>query len=165
VVSSHEPTRLYHASQRVWRSEDRGDTWTPISGDLTRDQDRMQLPIMGRRWSWDAGWDIYAMSVYNTISALAESPVDENVIYAGTDDGLIQITTDGGETWTETEAGSLRGVPDLAYVNDFEPSRFEGGHRLHGAGQSQIRRFRALPSALGQLWPQLADDHQWPARE
>ena len=127
VVSSHEPTRLYHASQRVWRSNDRGDTWTPISGDLTRNQDRMQLPIMGRQWSWDAGWDLYAMSVYNTISALAESPVDENVIYAGTDDGLIQITTDGGETWTETEAGDIRGVPDMAFVNDFEPSRFEAG--------------------------------------
>ena len=127
VVSSHQPTRLYHASQRVWRSNDRGDNWTPISGDLTRDEDRMQLPIMGRQWSWDAGWDVYAMSVYNTISALAESPVDENVIYAGTDDGLIQITTDGGETWTETETGDLRGVPDVAYVNDFEPSRFDAG--------------------------------------
>jgi len=127
VVSSHEPTRLYHASQRVWRSDDRGDNWTPISEDLTRDQDRMLLPIMGRQWSWDAGWDLYAMSVYNTISALAESPVDENVIYAGTDDGLIQVTTDGGETWTETEAGDLRGVPQFAYVNDFEPSRFEAG--------------------------------------
>lgn len=127
VVSSHQPTRLYHASQRVWRSEDRGDTWTPISGDLTRDQDRMLLPIMGRQWSWDAGWDLYAMSVYNTISALAESPLDENAIYAGTDDGLIQITTDGGETWTETEAGDIRGVPEMAYVNDFEPSRFDAG--------------------------------------
>lgn len=127
VVSSHQPTRVYHASQRVWRSDNRGDTWTPISGDLTRDEDRMQLPIMGRQWSWDAGWDLYAMSVYNTISALAESPVDENVIYAGTDDGLIQVTTDGGESWSETAAGSLRGVPDRAYVNDFEPSRFEAG--------------------------------------
>lgn len=127
VVSSHEPTRLYHASQRVWRSDDRGDTWTALSGDLTRDEDRMQLPIMGRQWSWDAGWDLYAMSVYNTISALAESPVDENVLYAGTDDGMIQVTTDGGANWTETAAGSLRGVPDRAYINDFEPSRFEAG--------------------------------------
>ncbi|WP_421790831.1 VPS10 domain-containing protein [Hyphobacterium sp.] len=127
VVSSHEPTRLYHGSQRVWRSDDRGDNWTPISGDLTRDESRMLLPIMGRQWSWDAGWDLLAMSRYNTISALAESPVDETVIYAGTDDGLIQITTDGGETWNRTEAGDLPGVPDLAYVNDFEPSRFEAG--------------------------------------
>ncbi len=125
VVSSHQPTRIYHASQRVWRSNDRGDSWTPISGDLTRDQDRMLLPIMGRQWSWDSGWDLYAMSVYNTISALAESPVDEAVIFAGTDDGLIQITTDGGENWTETESGDLPGVPDIAYINDFEPSRFD----------------------------------------
>lgn len=127
VVSSHQPKRLYHASQRVWRSDDRGDNWTPISGDLTRNQDRMLLPIMGRQWSWDAGWDLYAMSVYNTISALAESPVDENVIYAGTDDGLIQVSTDGGATWRKTETGDLRGVPDLSFVNDFEPSRFAAG--------------------------------------
>ena len=127
VVSSHEPTRLYHASQRVWRSNDRGDTWQAISGDLTRNEDRMLLPIMGRQWSWDAGWDLYAMSIYNTISALAESPVDANVIYAGTDDGLIQITRDGGESWDATETGRLRGVPDRAFINDFEPSRFDAG--------------------------------------
>jgi photosystem II stability/assembly factor-like uncharacterized protein len=125
MVSSHSPTRLYHGSQRVWRSDDRGDSWTALSGDLTRNQDRMQLPVMGRQWSWDAGWDIYAMSNYNTISAFGESPVDENILYAGTDDGLIQITTDGGENWREVEVGSLPGVPDTAYVNALYPDLYD----------------------------------------
>ncbi|MGD8414322.1 MAG: glycosyl hydrolase, partial [Candidatus Latescibacterota bacterium] len=58
LVSPHSPTRLYFASQRVWRSDDRGDSWTPISGDLTRDQERIALPIMGKTWSWDSPWDL-----------------------------------------------------------------------------------------------------------
>ena len=68
VVSAHDPKRLYFASQRVWRSDNRGDEWTAISGDLTRDQDRMILPLMGQTWSWDASWDMLAMSDYNTIT-------------------------------------------------------------------------------------------------
>ncbi|MBI1393602.1 MAG: glycosyl hydrolase [Alphaproteobacteria bacterium] len=117
-VSRHDPKRIYFASQRLWRSDDRGDSWTAVSGDLTRNQDRMQLPIMGRKWSWDAGWDFLAMSMYNTITSVGESPVDENVLYVGTDDGLIQATKDGGATWRKVPVGSLPGVPDTAFVND-----------------------------------------------
>lgn len=117
-VSAHDPKRLYFASQRLWRSDNRGDSWTPVSGDLTRDQDRMQLPIQGRQWSWDAGWDLLAMSVYNTITSIGESPLDENILYIGTDDGIIQSTNDGGQTWRRTEVGRLPGVPETAFVND-----------------------------------------------
>lgn len=118
LVSPHQPTRLYFASQRVWRSENRGDEWTPISGDLTRDEDRMLMPFMGQTWSWDAPWDLYAMSDYNTITSLAESPLREGLLYAGTDDGLIQVSEDGGKRWRRIEVGSLPGVPDTAFVND-----------------------------------------------
>jgi photosystem II stability/assembly factor-like uncharacterized protein len=120
LVSPHAPTRLYYASQRVWRSDDRGDSWTAISGDLTRDQERITLPIMGKTWSWDSPWDMLAMSNYNTITSLAESPLQEGLVYAGTDDGLIQITEDGGGNWREVEAGSLPGVPKTAFVNDIK---------------------------------------------
>ena len=117
-VSQHEPTRLYFASQRLWRSDDRGDSWTAISGDLTRDEDRLQLPIAGKKWGWDAVWDLRAMSQYNTITSLGESPLNEELIYVGTDDGLIQVTEDGGENWRKIEVGRLPGVPDTAFVND-----------------------------------------------
>ena len=117
-VSAHNPTRLYFASQRLWRSDDRGDNWTPISPDLTRDEDRMQLRVQGKKWSWDAGWDLRAMSVYNTITSIGESPLNEDILYIGTDDGIIQSTSDGGETWDRTNVGSLPGVPDTAFVND-----------------------------------------------
>jgi photosystem II stability/assembly factor-like uncharacterized protein len=117
-VSPHSPTRIYFASYRVWRTDDRGDSWTPISPDLTRSQERLTLPIMGRVPSWDNPWDVSAMSNYNTITSLAESPLVEGLIYAGTDDGLLQVTEDGGTTWRRLELSSIRGVPGTAFVND-----------------------------------------------
>jgi photosystem II stability/assembly factor-like uncharacterized protein len=120
LVSPHSPARLYFASQRVWRSDDRGDSWTAISGDLTRDQERIALPIMDKTWSWDSPWDLVAMSNYNTITSLAESPLHEGLIYTGTDDGLIQITEDGGQNWRRVEVGNLPDVPNTAFVNDIK---------------------------------------------
>lgn len=118
VVSPHAPTTLYFASYRVWKSTNRGDSWTAISGDLTRDQERIALPIMGRVQSYDNPWDFNAMSVYNTITSLAESPLQVGLLYAGTDDGLIQVTEDDGETWRTLEVGSIDGIPATAFVNN-----------------------------------------------
>jgi photosystem II stability/assembly factor-like uncharacterized protein len=125
LISPHSPTRLYFGSQRVWRSDNRGDSWKAISGDLTRNQERITLPIMGSTQSWDAPWDVSAMSTYNTITSLAESPIKEDLIYAGTDDGLIQITEDGGKNWTAIEVGSLPEVPKTAFVNDIKADLFD----------------------------------------
>ncbi len=118
LVSPHSPTRIYVASQRVWRSDDRGDSWKTISGDLTRNQERITLPIMGKQQSWDNAWDMNAMSEYNSITSLAESPLQEGLIYAGTDDGIIQVTEDGGANWKKLEVGSIKDVPATAFVND-----------------------------------------------
>ncbi|MEM6376657.1 MAG: glycosyl hydrolase, partial [Bacteroidota bacterium] len=120
LVSPHAPNRLYFASHRVWRSEDRGDSWTAISGDLTRDEDRMQMPLLGQTWSWDAQWDFNAMSVYSTITSLAESPLQAGVVYAGTDDGIVQVTEDGGANWRKIEVKEMPGVPATAFVNDIK---------------------------------------------
>ncbi|TBN05603.1 glycosyl hydrolase [Hyunsoonleella flava] len=120
LVSHHDPKRLYFGTQRVWKSDDRGDSWTPISKDLTKNEERLSLPIMGKQQSWDAAWDVYAMSTYNTITSLAESPLDENVLYAGTDDGIIQYTKNGGSSWTKLLVGSLPNVPSTAFVNDIK---------------------------------------------
>ena len=125
LVSPHSPTRIYFGSYRVWRSDNRGDEWTAISNDLTRDQNRMELPIMGKQQSWDNAWDMKAMSTYNTITSLAESPIQEGLIYAGTDDGLIQITEDEGTTWNRIEVGSIKGVPATAFVNDIRADLYD----------------------------------------
>lgn len=125
LVSSHDPKRIYFASSRVWRSDNRGDEWKAISGDLTKDQERIELPIMGKKQSWDAPWDFLAMSNYNTITSLAESPKNENVLYAGTDDGIIQVTEDGGANWRKIEVSSLPGVPATAFVNDIKADLYD----------------------------------------
>ena len=125
LVSPHSPTRIYFASQRVWRSDNRGDTWKPVSGDLTKNQERIELPIMDKKWGWDAPWDFLAMSNYNTITSLAESSVKEGLIYAGTDDGLIQVTEDGGSNWQKIEVNTLPDVPETAFVNDIKADLFD----------------------------------------
>ncbi len=118
LISAHDPARLYFASQRLWRSDDRGDSWRAISRDLTRNQNRLDLPIMGRKQSYDAPWDTYAMSKYNTIANISESPLNEDLLYVGTDDGLIHVSNNGGDSWRS--AGRLAGVPENFYVNDIK---------------------------------------------
>ena len=118
LVSPHKATRLYFASQRVWKSEDRGDSWTAISGDLTRNEERFAMPIMGDTQSWDSPWDMYAMSNYNSITSLAESPLIAGLLYAGTDDGQVHISQDDGVSWRSIKVGAMPGVPDTAFVND-----------------------------------------------
>ncbi len=118
LISPHDPARLYYASQRVWRSDDRGDSWTAISGDLSHGRDRLARPMMDRVWSFDSSWDLMAMSAYGTITSLSESPLVEGLIYAGTDDGRIQVTENGGESWRVIER--LPDVPDDFFVNDIK---------------------------------------------
>lgn len=125
LVSPHAPTTIYFASQRVWKSENRGDNWTAISGDLTKNQNRIELPIMGKKQSYNEAWDVYAMSNYNTITSLAESPKQQGLLYAGTDDGIIQVTENGGKNWNKTAVGSLPGVPATAFVNDIRADLFD----------------------------------------
>ncbi|MDX1379529.1 MAG: hypothetical protein R3233_00340 [Xanthomonadales bacterium] len=118
LISPHDPARLYYASQRVWRSDDRGDSWTPVSDDLSHGRDRLRLPIMGRVQSIDASWDLYAMSNYGTVTSLSESPLVEGLLYAGTDDGRIQVSENGGQSWRAIER--LPGVADDFFVNDIK---------------------------------------------
>ena len=119
LVSPHDPATLYFASYRVWKSTNRGDEWIPISGDLTRNEERLTLPIMGRQQSWDNPWDVGAMSNYNTITSLSESSLLKGLIYAGTDDGFIQVTANGGEQWTKIPVTKM-GLPARSFVNDIK---------------------------------------------
>ncbi|MGH9494967.1 MAG: glycosyl hydrolase, partial [Candidatus Sulfotelmatobacter sp.] len=115
IVSPHSHTRLYFAANKLFRSDDRGDTWKAISGDLTRQLDRNKLSVMGKVWGPDAVAKNQSTSFYGNIVALSESPKREQLIYAGTDDGLIQVTSDGGANWTKDE--KFPGVPEKTYVS------------------------------------------------
>ncbi|MDT8368897.1 MAG: hypothetical protein RQ745_06790 [Longimicrobiales bacterium] len=120
LVSPHDPARLYYGSQILFRSDDRGDSWRAVSGDLTRGLDRNALEVMGRIWSVDAVAKNASTSQYGNATALSESPLVEGLLYVGTDDGLIQVSEDGGASWRSVDG--IEGVPELTYVNDLEAS-------------------------------------------
>jgi photosystem II stability/assembly factor-like uncharacterized protein len=121
IISPHSHTRLYWATNYVYRSDDRGDTWTRISGDISRQLDPTKVPIMGKLWDpqTTVSWNNATTALSNAV-ALDESPLVEGLIYVGTDDGLMQITEDGGKNWRKVE--SFPGAPAGTYVADVEPS-------------------------------------------
>jgi len=115
AVSPHASGRLYFAANKVFRSNDYGNSWEEISGDLTRQIDRNKLKVYDRIVSIDAVAKNGSTSLYGTIVALSESPIDENLIAIGTDDGLIQITENGGNSWRSID--NIPGAPKQSYVN------------------------------------------------
>jgi len=115
AVSRHQSGRVYFAANKLFKSDDRGNSWEVISEDLTRNLDRNKIPVMGRIWGIDAVMKNQSTSPYGTIVAFSESPKNENLLYVGTDDGLIQITEDGGKNWRKV--GNFPGVPERTYVN------------------------------------------------
>ncbi len=123
LISPHLHTRLYYGAQILFRSDDRGNTWEAVSPDLTHDMDRNRLEIMGRVWGVDSVRKNTSTSLYGTIVALDESPLVEGLLYVGTDDGLIQISEDGGQNWRREE--EFPGVPDMTYVYNVIASRHD----------------------------------------
>ena len=123
IISPHSHTRLYFAANKLFRSDDRGDTWKAISGDLTRQINRNSLPVMGKVWGPDAVAKNTSTSFYGNIVSLTESPKKEGLIYAGTDDGLIQVTGDGGQNWTKYD--KFPGVPEMTYVSRLAASQHD----------------------------------------
>jgi len=121
AVSPHDPKVIYHAANVLFRSADGGQTWTAISPDLTRDDKSKE--------SWAGGpitGDNTGVEIYCTIFAVAESPVEKGLIWAGSDDGLVHLTRDGGRTWTDVTAG-MHGLPEWGTVVGIEPSHFDAG--------------------------------------
>ncbi|HUF46525.1 MAG TPA: hypothetical protein VMM93_01855, partial [Vicinamibacterales bacterium] len=116
ITSAHSPTRLYWASTFVYRSDDRGDSWTRISPDLSRDLDRTTMPIMGRVWPPGSIALHESTTALSNVVSIDESPLLDGLLIAGTDDGLVQITGDGGANWRRVE--DFPGVPKWAYVSD-----------------------------------------------
>ena len=115
AVSHHKSGRLYFAANKVFRSDDYGNSWDVISDDLSRKIDRNKLKVYDRVLSIDAVAKNGSTSPYGTIVALSESPIDENFIVIGTDDGLIQITENSGKTWRKID--NIPDAPEQSYVN------------------------------------------------
>ncbi len=157
IISPHSHTRLYFAANQLFRSDDRGDTWKEISGDLTRQIDRNTLPVMGRVWEPDAVAKNASTSFYGNIVALAESPKKEGLIYVGTDDGLIQVTGDGGQSWTKYE--KFPGVPDLTYVSRLAASQHDANTvyaAFDGHKNEDFKPYLLRSTDAGKTWNSIA---------
>jgi photosystem II stability/assembly factor-like uncharacterized protein len=115
LVSPHDHKTIYFAANKVFKSSNRGDDWTTISGDLTQQIDRNKLKVMGQVWSIDAVMKNASTTIYGNIVALDESPKKKGLLYAGTDDGLIQVSDNDGQTWTKYS--QFTGVPSNTRVN------------------------------------------------
>ncbi len=158
-ISPHSHTRLYFGSQRLWRSDDRGDSWTPISSDLSRGRNRYELPLMGRVWSVDDLYDNGAMSWYANTTTISESPVQEGLIYVGTDDGLIQVTEDSGANWRRID--SFTDVPEMSFVNEIKASLHDADTVYAVFDNHKVGDFKPYISKSndrGRSWTSIAGD-------
>ncbi|MDR3698835.1 MAG: glycosyl hydrolase [Candidatus Sulfopaludibacter sp.] len=153
IVSPHSNTRLYIGAQKLYRSDDRGDSWVAVSPDLTRQIDRNKLPLMGKVWPIDAIQKNVSTALYDNISSIAESPKKEGLIYAGTDDGLVQVTENGGKTWRKVDKPA--GVPENAYVQRIVASQHDPGtvyvaYENHQNGD--FKPYLIKSSDMGNTW-------------
>jgi len=123
IISPHSHTRLYFAAQMLYRSDDRGNSWKIVSPDLTRQLDRNTLAVMGKVWGPDAVAKNTSTALYGNISAIAESPKKEGLLYVGTDDGVVQVSEDAGAHWDKVER--LPGVPANAYIARIRASQHD----------------------------------------
>ncbi len=162
IISPHA-NRLYAAANKVFRSDDRGNTWQVISNDLTRQVDRNRLPIMDKVWSVDAVAKNASTSFYGNIVSLSESPLVEGLIYAGTDDGLIQVTENGGKSWKKIE--SFPGIAEMTYVSCLYASLHDA-NTVYAAFDNH-KRADFKPNILisndhGKSWKNIAGDLKEP---
>ena len=159
VISPFKPERLYFAANKLFQSNDRGNSWKEISPDLTRQIDRNKLPIMGKVWGPDAVFKSGSTSLYGNSVALTESPKQEGLIYLGTDDGLIQVTEDRGKTWSKLE--KFPGVPANTYVSKLVASQHEAG-RIYACFDNHkngdFAPYLLKSNDLGKTWTSIAGD-------
>jgi len=159
IISPHSSKRLYFAAQLLFRSDDRGDHWKAVSPDLTRQIDRNTLKIMGKVWSVDAVGKNTSTSFYGNIVSLAESPKQEGLLYVGTDDGLIQISEDGGGAWRKVER--VGSVPEMTYVSDLEASPHDGAVVYAAFDNHKMGDFKPYvyrSGDRGRTWTSIAGD-------
>ncbi|MCX7908930.1 MAG: glycosyl hydrolase [Ignavibacteria bacterium] len=159
LLSKHSPTRIYICANKVFKSDDRGQSWKIISPDLTRQIDRNKLPVMGKIWGPDAVAKNAATSFYGNITSFAESPLDEKILIVGTDDGLIQITTDGGNVWTKIE--KFPTVPETTYVSDV----FASNHNKNviyatfdNHKNADFKPYVLMTTDLGKTWQSISSN-------
>ena len=158
-LSPHNPRIVYIGANRLFKSYDRGDTWI-ASPDLTKQIDRNTLPIMGLAGDKPMISKHDGMANYGNITTLAESPVQPGLIWVRTDDGNIQLSRDGGATWTNV-ADNISGIPRTHQVSRVEPSAFEAGTcfvSIDGHRNEDFRPYVFVTRDFGATWTSLVNN-------
>ena len=123
LISPHDHKTLYFCANKVFKSTNRGNDWQTVSPDLSQQIDRNKLPVMDQVWSIDAVMKNMSTTIYGNIVAFDESPLKQGLLYAGTDDGLIQTSKDAGGTWSSVK--SFSGIPENTRVNMIVASLYD----------------------------------------
>ena len=146
LISPHDPDTLYTAGEAVFKSTDQGHSWTAISEDLTRNDKSKQKPSGGPIQN-----DITSVEYYDTVFALAESPLKKGLLWAGTDDGLIHVTTDDGATWTRVTPN----MPEWSLISLIDPSPFDAAVAYVAVDRHRLDDFKPYifkTSDAGRNW-------------
>jgi photosystem II stability/assembly factor-like uncharacterized protein len=157
LVSPHDPKTVYFAANVLFKSPDRGDSWQAVSGDLTRQRDRDTLPMMGKVWDRNAISRHEGTAPYGNISTIDESPIKKGLLYVGTDDGVIQMSKDGGASWTKIE--KFPGVPDETYVSRVTASPIDEGTlfaTFDGHRSNDFKPYVLKSTDRGATWTSIA---------
>jgi photosystem II stability/assembly factor-like uncharacterized protein len=165
IISPHSHKRLYFAANKLFRSDDYGNTWTVLGGDLTRQLDRNKLPVMGKILSPDAVAKNASTSLFGNIVSLTESPKKEGLLYVGTDDGLIRVSENGGQNWRKIE--KVPGVPVNTYVSCLLASRHQEDTvyaSFDGRKNSDLNSYLLVSNDRGKTWQSLKANlpARWP---
>lgn len=161
IISPHSHTRIYFAGNFLFRSDDRGESWEVVSPNLTRGIDRNELEVFGERMKPEAVALHDSTSIYGNAVSLSESPVEEGLIYVGTDDGLIHVTENAGRTWRTIKSEDIRGVPENCYVSnltasDTDPGVVYASFDNHKNGDFKPYLYRS--DNRGRTWRSIAGD-------
>ncbi len=159
TVSPHDSRTIYFGSQRLWKSTDRGDSWTAISQDLTTNTNRYELEMIDQVPSIDALYDNGAMSLYATLTSVAVSPIKEGLIYTGSDDGMLYVTENDGVNWKEMKA--LPDLPERSFINDIEPSQHKEGTLFVAADahkHGDYKPYLFISENNGRSWKSIVGD-------
>ena len=152
MISPNDPSTIYSANNRLFRSRDRGMSWEAISPDLTRNDKSKQQPSGG-----PITLDITSVEYYDTIFAVAESPRQKDLLWVGTDDGLIQLSRDGGKSWANVTPKSL---PEWSMISLIETSPFEAGTAYVAVDRHKLDDFRPYilkTHDYGKTWTAIAN--------
>ncbi len=154
VISAHDPRTIYYGGNFLFKSTDRGDTWTKLGGDLTTGVERDKLPIMGKVPDKDMLSRHDGVQQYPCITTVSESPLTSQVLWVGTDDGNLQVTRDAGKTWKNV-AERVPGVPKGTYVSRVAASRYAEGTAygaFDGHRSNDFNVYLFMTTDYGETW-------------